>query len=133
MLREWASAHPAEALKSIEDERFQNLTASLAYGAIMGDPGIATAVMQAMDDHGERASVLLSANAQGSNHVFDLFPVPGQPNRLPNFRERYECLLEAVEAGSFRPGQKRAQLSSLYQEFRHKLPGVQQAFEAMTE
>ena len=135
MLREWATAHPAEALKLIEEDRLQSYTRSLAYAAIMGDPGIATAVMRAMDDHGERerAGALQDLHGVDSNHVIDFFPAPGLPNRLPNFQERYECLLEAVEAGNFRPGEKVNLLRNLHQNFRHKVPEAQQAYEAMTK
>jgi len=105
----------------------------LAYAAIMGDPGIATAVMRAMDDHGEgeRAGALQEVHGVDSIHERDLFPAPGLPNRLPNFQERYECLLEAVESGNFRDSKKQSLLRSLYQEFRHKLPEAQRAYEAM--
>jgi hypothetical protein len=68
-----------------------------------------------------------------SNHVIDFFPAPGLPNRLPNFQERYECMLEAVEAGNFRSGQKVSLLRNLHEEFRSEVPDAQQAYEAMTE
>jgi len=61
-----------------------------------------------------------------SNSELDCFPAPGLPNRLPNFQERYECLLEAVEAGNFPAGQRRSLLSSLYQNFRHRVPEAAQ-------
>jgi len=131
MLRQWATVHPGDALRLIEEDRLQSHSDSLAYGAIMGDPAITTRVMECIDDHGERASILQGSNAQGSIHVLDSFPAPGLPNRLPNFRERYECLLEAVEAGNFRAGQKRALLRSLYQNFRFKVPEAQEAYDAM--
>ena len=135
MLSEWATAHPAEALKLIEENRLQSYTGSLAYAAIMGDPGIATAVMQGMDDHGERerAGALQDVHGLDSNHENDFFPAPGLPNRLPNFQERYECLLEAVEAGDFRSGKKVSLLRNLYANFRFKVPDAQRAYEAMTE
>lgn len=134
MLSEWASAHPAEALRLIEEDRLESHTRSLAYAAIKGDPGIARAVMQAMDDHGEseRAAALRDSMLElDSIHEADLFPAPGLPNRLPNFQERYECLLDAVEAGNFRADRKRSLLRSLYQEFRSKVPEAQQDYEAM--
>ena len=68
MLREWAGAHPAEALRLIEEDRLESYTGSLAYAAIKGDPAIATAVMQAMDDHGERAGALQNERGLDSNH-----------------------------------------------------------------
>jgi len=68
MLREWAGAHPAEALRLIEEDRLESYTGSLAYAAIKGDPAIATAVMQAMDDHGERAGALQNVHGLDSNH-----------------------------------------------------------------
>ena len=85
MLREWAGAHPAEALRLIDS-------------------------MLELD----------------SNSELDCFPAPGLPTRLPNFQERYECLLEAVEAGNFPAGQRRSLLSSLYQNFRHRVPEAAQ-------
>ena len=135
MLSEWATAHPVEALKLIEEDRLQSYTGSLATAAIMGDPGIATAVMQGMGDHRERerAGALQDVHGLDSNHMLDFFPAPGLPNRLPNFQERYECLLEAVEAGNFRPGKEVSLLRSLYANFRHQVPDAQRAFEAMPE
>ena len=103
-----------KALRLIKEDRLESYTGSLAYAAIKGDPAIATAVMQAMDDHGERAGALQNVHGLDSNHVIDVFPAPGLPNRLPNFQERYECLLEAGEAGNFPAGQRRSLLSSLY-------------------
>jgi hypothetical protein len=133
VLSEWAITHPAEALKLIEQDRLQSHTRSLACAAMMGDPGIARAVMQAMADHSERerAGVLQDVHGVDSIHERDLFPAPGLPNRLPNFRERYEGLLEAVEAGNFRDSWKRSRLRSLNQNFRHKVPEAQEAYEAM--
>ena len=133
MLGEWATAHPAEALKLIEEDRLQSYTGWLATAAIMGDPGIATAVMQSMDNHGERARALQDVHRLDSNSEHDFFPAPGLPNRLPNFQERYECLLEAVEAGDFRSGKKVSLLRNLYANFRFKVPDAQRAYEAMTE
>ena len=50
---------------------------------------------------------------------------------MPNFRERYEGLLEAVEAGNFRDSWKRSRLRSLYQNFRSKVPEAREAYDAM--
>jgi hypothetical protein len=133
MLGEWATAHPAEALKLIEEDRLQSYTGWLATAAIMGDPGIATAVMQSMDNHGERARALQDVHRLDSNSEHDFFPAPGLPNRLPNFQERYECLLEAVEAVNFRPGEKVSLLRNLNANFRSEVPEAQRAYEAMKE
>ena len=131
MLSEWASAHPAEALRLIEQDRLESYTGSLASAAIKGDPSIATAVMECINDHDERGSILQGSNAQANTDVLDFFPAPGLPNRLPNFQERYECLLEAVEAGNFQAGQKQDLLRFVYDNFRSKVPDAQQAYEAM--
>jgi hypothetical protein len=68
-----------------------------------------------------------------SNSEHDFFPAPGLPNRLPNFQERYECLLEAVEAGDFRSGNTGSVLGSLYAAFSSSVPEARQAYEAMSD
>lgn len=114
----WATAHPEQALKLINDERFRDNFFPLTYGAIRGDPALAPRIMQEIKGHSERAGVLLPAiSSMGSNRVDDFFPAPGQRNRLPNFQERYDALLEGIEVGNFSDNQKASVLKDLNQEF----------------
>ncbi|MEJ6642895.1 MAG: hypothetical protein QNL33_06525 [Akkermansiaceae bacterium] len=63
-------------------------------------------------------SVIWSA---GSDHVNDFFPTPEGPNRLPNFQQRYDFLIEGIEQGTFPEKQKESLLKSLENEFKGKL------------
>ena len=102
MLIEWATAHPVEALKLIEEDRLQSYTRWLASAAIMGDPGIATAVMQGMGER-ERVGALQEVHGLDSIHQHDFFPAPGLPNRLQEFTCRWLTVCRIRRFANFHP------------------------------
>lgn len=128
LLRDWAKNDPDEALGRIGDEGYNVET--LARGIIQGDPALAVELMEAIDNHGLRARSLLTAvRSIGNVHVRDFFPVPGGQNRLPNFEERYQQILDAVHAGQFSEGQKESLLRAVHFSFEQHVPAARRAYE----
>lgn len=126
LLSDWAAANPEQAQELIGMEGYHQPT--IARGIIQGDPSRAVELMEAMDDHGERARSLLTAvSSLGNTHVRDFFPIPGERNRLPNFEERYQQMLDAVEAGRFKEGQEQVLLRAVHRSFQHNVAAASKA------
>ncbi|NNC89230.1 MAG: hypothetical protein HKN82_12290 [Akkermansiaceae bacterium] len=104
----------------------------MARGIFAADPEDDVEIMSRIEDHGPQArSILTGLSSLGSNHVKNLFPAPGQRNRLPDFERRYEAMLEAIEAGRFVPGQKQFLIKNTHREFQHQVPTAKEAFDAL--
>lgn len=134
VLQAWATEFPERALELLDDPAYEDWQTTFARGILDADPEFGIEIMGKIETHGARArSLLTGISPLGSNHVRDFFPVPGHRNRLPDFERRYEAMLETIEAGRFKEGQKQILLKNTHREFQHKIPAAKEAWEALEE
>lgn len=122
MWRQLATRHPDEALEIFAREEYVDARRS-NIGWLLGRDFSKTAdVIAATPKASHQAQILGDLlHSAGSNHVNDFFPTPEGPNRLPNFQQRYDRLLEAIDLGTFPEKQKESLIKRLDREFQGKL------------
>lgn len=122
MWRQLATNYPEQALEIFAQEEYLDPRRANIGWMIQSDHSLLPDAVAQTEKASHQVqiiqNVLMSA---GSNHVKDFFPTPEGLNRLPNFQQRYDYLVEAINLGTYPERQKESLLKSLNREFRHKL------------
>lgn len=122
MWRQLATNYPEQALEIFSREEYLDPRRANIGWMIQYNHSLLPDVIAETDKSSHQVQIIQSVlMSSGSNHVKDFFPTPDGPNRLPNFQQRRDYILEAIELGTYHEKQKESLIRSLNREFQHKL------------
>lgn len=122
MWRQLATNYPEQALEIFAEEKYSDPRRANIGWLLSQDFSAVTDAITETPKASHQTQILHSViSSAGSNHVNDFFPTPEGPNRLPNFQQRHDFLLEAINRGTYHEKQKESLLGSLEREFKGKL------------
>jgi hypothetical protein len=124
MWRALAENYPERALEIFGEEKYLDARRMNIGGVLEKDFSLVPEVITGTPKASHQVQILQSVmSSAGSAHVNDFFPTPEGPNRLPNFQERYDFLLEGIHQGAYPERQREQFLERLEQTFEGKLGG----------
>lgn len=122
MWRQLATEHPQEALEILAREEYADARRANLSWLLIEDFSLTPDAIAATPEASHQVQILGDViRSAASNHVKDFMPTPEGPNRLPNFQERYDDILEAIELGTHSDKQKERLQVRLEKEFQGKL------------
>ncbi|MEN8784750.1 MAG: hypothetical protein ABF379_10330 [Akkermansiaceae bacterium] len=122
MWRQLATHHPEQATRIFSQEQYLDPRRANIGWMIQFDYSLLPEAITQTEKASHQTQIIHSVlSSSASNHVNDFFPTPDGPNRLPNFQQRHDYLLEAINLGTYHEKQKESLLKSLAREFSQKL------------
>lgn len=118
----WATHNPDEALALLSNPEYADAHHGLSSGILFADSTRAVEVGEALGATRARQTSLGSAVTHGAHNMMsDAYPGPDSISRLPNYRERYDALREAVRVGGFSDRDQSRMLDQLERGFQEAL------------
>ena len=118
-----AQESPTEARQLLTDPAFSKhhfeIAATIGKHNFSLAPDLISSLTQYSETQGRVLNRLISHSA--SNNTIDKFPQPDRHNRIPNYQERHDQMLEAIEVSNLPPEKKEGFRQAVAKEFANKI------------